>query len=150
VGNSTLDLGGAAATNLVTGLFEPSRPGVALTVDFGIGSSQSDLWTIDNLFGEVNSGTFLFDFANLGGVATGVNYPLIEYPEQFGISASAFEFAPDMAAAGWAGTISASGTQVSVDFSSVPSSVPEPSAVALLAIAAAGAVPRFCRTARRR
>jgi len=62
-------------------------------------------------------------------VTTGVDYQLMSVPSFMTPSVGAFAFAPDMAAAGWAGTFKTAPGSVSVRFTSVP--VPEPSAIAL-------------------
>ena len=99
---SILDIGGPAAAHLSTNSFDFLEGN--LQIDFGIGSKSSDLWSIfGNPFLPFASGAFQFEFENLGGVATGVNYPLMSFQSSFAPS-SIFAFAPDMAAAGWAGT----------------------------------------------
>jgi fibronectin-binding autotransporter adhesin len=127
-----LDLGGTAAATLTTGNFHPSPFGT-LRIDFGIGSHSSDFWAISSPISPFpsNAGAFQFEFQNLGGVTTGVDYPLMSFSTFFSApSPNIFAFAPDMAAAGWAGTYKTTTTGVSVRFSSVP----EPSATAMLLI----------------
>lgn len=127
-----LDIGGTAAAQLTTNIFRPGNPSSLLTVDFGLGSGASDLWTISSGgLGPflLNPGSIQFEFRNLGGVTTGVDYPLISFSDSPTVQpASAFAFAPDMAAAGWSGTFTSTSSGVSVRFTSVP----EPSTVALL------------------
>ncbi len=122
---SILDIGGPAAARLTTNSFGLS--GGSLLIDFGIGSTSSDFWTISgNSFLPFNTGAFQFEFQNLGGVATGINYPLMSFSTFGAPSTSIFAFAPDMAAAGWSGTFTTTTTGVSVRFTSVPVTVPEP------------------------
>jgi fibronectin-binding autotransporter adhesin len=127
-----LDIGGPAAANLTTNSFFSPSPNNLLTVEFGLGGDGSDLWTISSgglsRF-PLNSDSLQFEFSNLGGVMTGVDYPLISYSgSAFAQPASAFAFAPDMAAAGWSGTFISTSSGVSVMFTSVP----EPSVTALM------------------
>jgi hypothetical protein len=127
-----LDLGGIAAATLTTGIFEPSSSG-HLQIDFGLGSGSSDFWAISSRvdFFFSSQAAFQFEFKNLGGVTTGVNYPLMSFPNSFPApSPSIFAFAPDMAAAGWAGAFQTTTTGVSVSFSAVP----EPSTTAMLSM----------------
>ncbi len=110
----------------------PSR--TSLQIDFGIGKRQSDFLaiTFPIIFSRLNPGTFQFEFSDLGGVSTGVEYPLMSFG-RYGFlppSPDFFAFAPDMAAAGWSGTFITTTTGVSVRFTSVP--VPEPRTTALL------------------
>jgi len=130
-----LDIGGPLAANLTTNTFRPT-PVSPLTVDFGLGNGSSDLWTISSGgMGaiRINSGV-QFEFLNLGGVTTGVDYPLISYSSSaFAQPANVFAFAPDMAAAGWSGTFTSTANGVSVRFTSVP----EPSTLALLLLPSA-------------
>jgi hypothetical protein len=129
-----LDIGGPPAANLTTKKFTSQSLNTLLTVDFGLGSDGSDLWTISsgglNGFGfPLNPGRIQFEFFNLGGVTTGIDYPLISYSSSaLAQPPSAFAFAPDMAAAGWSGTFTSTSSGVSVRFTSVP----EPSVTALL------------------
>lgn len=120
---ATLDICGAAAATLTTNSFSP---GGRLRLNFGIGGGGSDLWAIGALSASLptTSGAFQFEFQNLGGVATGVDYPLISFPSSVTPSASIFVFGPDMAAAGWAGAFTTGPGRISVRFASVP--VPEP------------------------
>ncbi len=125
-----LDLGGSPAAMLTTGTFLPSHTG-SLRIDFGIGSHSSDFWAISThvLTWPSNTGAFQFEFENLGGVTTGVDYPLMSFLTVFSApSPSVFAFAPDMAAAGWAGTFETTTTGVSVRFTTVP----EPNVTAML------------------
>ena len=132
--NSDSRSGRCRAGNTIDELLSPEHYH-SLQIDFGIGSAGSDFWTIssypvDGLQLPFNVPAFLFEFQNLGGVTTGVDYPLMS----FMVAASAppevmFGFAPDMAAAGWAGTFTTTPTGVSVRFSSVP----EPSTCLLAA-----------------
>ena len=143
--SATLDLGTSAAGHLTTTSASieipyEQLPSFQLTIDFGVGSKQSDLWTIGSDsnppgdFPYAGSNPVLFDFSNLGGAATGVNYPLVDlagtYPPPF--APDSFAVSPDSAAAGWAGTFTTSGTTLYVNFSSVP----EPGPIALLLVAA--------------
>ncbi len=126
-----LDLGGPAAAQLTTTTFRPS-PNSPLSVDFGLGSGARDLWIISSgglgPF-SLNPSSLQFEFRNLGGVTTGVDYPLISYSNSaFAQPLNAFAFAPDMAAAGWSGTFTSTSSGVSVRFTSVP----EPSVTALM------------------
>src|SRR5205823_6860199 len=69
--NSTLDISGTASGKLLTKNFGDSG-GYTLTINFGIGSTQSDLWTITEWHpSEFRAGSFQFEFRNLGGVRTG-------------------------------------------------------------------------------
>jgi fibronectin-binding autotransporter adhesin len=125
-----LDIGGPAAATLTTQSFNPSHNG-SLRINFGIGSGHSDFWAASSLFPSPGSvGAFQFEFQNLGGVATGVDYPLMSFFTFPAPSPSFFAFAPDMAAAGWAGTFTTTTNGVSVRFSAVP--VPEPNMTAVL------------------
>ena len=153
--SSTLDLAHSVTGRLVTQSVsalpianDPSN--FQLTINFGVGGSNSDLWTIQQIdLSQLVAGSMLFDFVNLGGVQTGVNYPLLDLPGNTSLPVNdPFAFAPDMAAAGWAGTITSSGTSVSVNFTSVPTSVPEPGTWALLAAAAAAVAPGMRRGGR--
>jgi hypothetical protein len=134
---STLDIGGPAAATLTTNGYVNTTSN-SLRVNFGIGASSSDFWTIAGATSLPSSSVaFQFEFQNLGGVKTGVNYPLMSF-NTFPSSppASVFAFAPDMAAAGWAGTFSPSSFGVSVRFTSVP----EPDVTALLLLQGAACV----------
>jgi hypothetical protein len=125
-GMPILDLGGTAAATLTTSAFQATSSG-NLRINFGIGSGGSDFWAINSILGSLpsKSGTFQFEFQNLGGVTTSIDYPLMSVPSFVTPSASIFAFAPDMAAAGWAGTFKTIPGSASVRFTSVP--VPEPS-----------------------
>ena len=158
-GSSTLDLADSATGLLVTGSVTASIPiygggsiPLQLTINFGVGSGQSDLWTIDNIdLSQLDAGSMLFNFVNLGGVQTGVNYELLSLPGNASEAVNdPFGFGPDMAAEGWAGTFTTSGTTVSVDFSSVPASVPEPGTWGLLVIGAGAFIPALRHSTQRR
>lgn len=131
---STLDIGGNSAATLTTTSYSTTAfSGQALTVRFGVGLSVQDLWTITNPVNSfsLSNGAFLFDFQNLGGAMTGTNYTLMNV-QTFGtpLTASMFGFSPTATAAGWAGNFSVDSNTVSVNLTSVP----EPSAPALLAL----------------
>jgi fibronectin-binding autotransporter adhesin len=128
-GPAILDIGGPGAAALTLNTTRISAP---MTVDFGLGSGASDLWIISSGgLGPIplNPGSLQFELRNLGGVTTGINYPLISYSSSaLAQPPSAFAFAPDMAAAGWSGTFISTSNGVSVMFTSVP----EPSVTALM------------------
>ncbi len=121
-GTPILDLGGPVAATLTTGSYS-GNPNSSLRINFGIGSGASDFWAISNTIPST-AGAFQFEFQNLGGVTTGVDYPLMSFVTFFGPppSPSIFAFAPDMAAAGWTGTFKTTSGGVSVRFTSVPES----------------------------
>jgi hypothetical protein len=104
------------------------------------------LWEFRD-FGSLSSaGPLQFEFQNLGGVTTGVNYQLLKAFSSPSVpSTSNFSFAPDMAAQGWAGTFSATASGVFVKFSAVP----EPELTAALLIqgvaCAVAARRRLCK-----
>ena len=129
-GTATLDIGGPAVAKVTTG--SATNNSNNLLVDFGIGSLNSDFWAISSgpTFFPTNAGAFQFEFQNLGGAKTGVDYPLMSFSTFSAPSTSVFALAPDMAAAGWAGTFKTTTTGVSVRFSSLP--VPEPTAIILV------------------
>ncbi len=135
-----LDIGGAAAATLSASYNHSSGN---LTIDFGIGSAGSDLWKLSSGGASFGPGAFQFEFQNLGGAATGTNYTLLSFPTSVAPAPAAFGFAPDMAAAGWSGTFVTSGTNVSVDFSSI--GVPEPSVSTLLVIGITALLARIRR-----
>ncbi|HEY4308880.1 MAG TPA: autotransporter-associated beta strand repeat-containing protein [Pirellulales bacterium] len=126
----TLDIGGPAAATLTTA--NAIGFSASLLVDFGIGSTTSDLWNFSGFtspFNFASPGSVQFDFQNLGGLATGVDYPIITFANTpFPPNANIFAFAPDMAAKGFYGTFHITGHAVMVNFSSVP----EPGLTALL------------------
>ncbi len=133
---ATLDIGGPAAATLTTtfvSLPTSFTPG-HLLVDFGIGATSSDLWNFAGLgppfFGLSAPGILQFEFQNLGGLKTGVDYPVITFAAAtpFPPDANTFAFAPDMASKGFEGTFDVTSTGVFVNFSSVP----EPGTTALL------------------
>ena len=124
-----LDIGGPGAAALT---MNTVRLNGQMMVDFGLGSGSKDLWSISSgglgPF-SLGPGAVHFEFSNLGGVMTGVDYPLISYSSSaFAQPANTFAFAPDMVAAGWSGTFTSTASGVSVRFASVP----EPSVTALL------------------
>jgi hypothetical protein len=126
-----LDIGGPAAATLTTEIFFPDLSLARLRIEFGIGNDASDLWKMNSgLFFLSDPGDLQFAFHNLGGVTTDVDYQLISYVDSFPPSPDLFTFAPDAAAAGWAGTFQSKNTGVYVRFTSVP--VPEPGTAALL------------------
>jgi autotransporter-associated beta strand protein len=143
-GNSTLDLGGIAASNLVTNSFDigtnpiTGTPPVQLKINFGIGNNQKDLWSITGSFNTsgIAPGSLQFEFTNLGGIAAGIDYPLLTYRFQSPPSSAVFAFAPDTLAAGWSGTFKTTSTTASVNFSSVP----EPSSAMLCALSGLGVI----------
>ncbi len=132
-----LDLGGVAPATLQTDLYCPTLS--VVQIEFGIGSGSSDFLAISELatpFSIYPFGSpFLFDFHNLGGVMTGVDYPLVSFPVS-GANAvpGTFGFAPDAIAAGWAGTFILTSEGVSVRFASVP----EPASYLLAAFGCVG------------
>ena len=93
-----------------------------LTIDFKMGGAAHDiLYFTGNATFPTAPDSLNFEFQNLGGVTTGVNYLLISLPFlALAPSASIFSFAPDMAAAGWAGTFQSSTIGISVRFTAVP------------------------------
>lgn len=126
-----LDLGGPAAATVTANNFDLFGN---VRVNFGIGNKNSDFLAAGQTIFPTN-GKVQFEFTNLGGVRSGVDYPLMSY-STFSIppSPSIFTFASDMAAAGWAGTFKTTTTGVSVRFTSMP--VPEPGATFLFLQAA--------------
>ena len=130
---STLDIGGPAAATLTIGNFAANRA-ATYQVDFGLGAKSSDLLATTRLASFPSQpGDFQFEFQNLGGLTTGVAYPLISFPSSPAFtppSSSVFAIAPDLIAAGWAGTFTSTASGLSVTFTSVP----EPSAIWLLAL----------------
>ena len=122
-----LDIGGAPAATLTIGNLNTEAN--VMQIDFGLGASASDLLAITghlslpNIYHGIQ-----FEFQNLGGLATGVEYLLISLPSG-GTAPSYLDFvlAPDLIAAGWAGTFTTSSAGVYVEFSRVP----EPSALVL-------------------
>lgn len=124
-----LDIGGPAAATLTTTTFADFDAVRNLAIDFGLGSAASDLWRVGSAFWPTNTGNFQFEFHNLGGLTTGVSYPLIDYGSP-APAARLFQIVPDLVAAGWAGTFNVSGGVVSVTFSAVP----EPGTTALVAL----------------
>lgn len=136
--SSTLDIGGAGAATLATQQFSTSGgTSAAVTVRFDLGLSSSDLWTIGSSFAFPTSGTpvFLFDFQNLGGVAAGQDYTLMNIQSGGGsLTSSMFGLAPSAVTAGWNGTFNVTPTQVTVHLTATP----EPSATLLLALGALG------------
>ncbi len=138
-GAPILDIAGPGPGTLSTTTFRPAS-NVNLRINFGIGSVSSDFFAITGSSGSslpTNVGAFLFEFSNLGGATTGVDYPLMSYPSSLFPAANIFAFAPDMAAAGWAGTFKTTSGGVSVRFTAVP----EPATTALLLLQ--GAVLAF-------
>ena len=131
-GAAVLDIGGPAASSLTTGTFGQSSTG-SLHVMFGIGAAGSDSWLTGGSL-PINAGALQFEFQNLGGVTTGVDYPLISFITATP-SVNTFALSPESAAAGWAGTfkvtagINGQPGLVTVRFTSVP--VPEPSGMVL-------------------
>jgi hypothetical protein len=87
-----------------------------------------------------------FEFQSLGGLMTGVEYPLMSFTGsgQFP-TANMFAFAPDMAAAGWAGAFSVTPSGAFVRFTSVP----EPATTGLLLLQGAAIVYVVRRRSRR-
>src|SRR5581483_691298 len=136
--SSTLDIGGAGAATLATQQFSAfSGSSAAVTVRFGLGLSTSDLWTIgsSSVFPTSGTAVFLFDFQNLGGVAAGQNYTLMNIQSGGGsLTSSMFAFAPSALTAGWNGTFNVTPTQVTVHLTATP----EPSATLLLSMGALG------------
>jgi len=135
---STLDIGGTAAATLTTGRLETT--GVTfnhLQINFGIGGAQSDFWSITQpvFLGFLSPGSFQFEFQNLGGLQTGVDYPLMAFTTSVGGAPTPENFilAPDLVAAGWAGAFTVTPSGLSVRFTSVP----EPSGIALACLPAA-------------
>ncbi len=132
----TLDIGGPAAATLTTAQFTFSGFFNPVQIDFGLGAAQSDHWSITQQFfvySFAQPDTFQFEFQNLGGLTTGVDYSLIAFAPgasfPFGPpSASLFAIAPDLITEGWSGTFDVTSTGVFVNFSSVP----EPGTTALL------------------
>jgi hypothetical protein len=91
----------------------------------------------------LSAGAFQFEFQNLGGLQTGVDYPLTSFPSSVvGPSPNLFILAPDLIAAGWAGAFTVTPNGLSVRFTAVP----EPSGIALACLPAA----LFAWAARRR
>ncbi len=138
-GDPVLDIGGAAPATLRTQDYWPSS-NTGLQIEFGIGSESSDFWTVAGPFVSsefrIGAPTFLFDFHNLGGVTTGVDYPLMSFSilGSDSVSPDSFAFAPDAIAAGWAGNFIRTPEGVSVRFSAVP----EPASYLLAAFGCVG------------
>jgi hypothetical protein len=131
----SLDIGGpAAATLSIHTLFTPFLGGNNLTVDFGIGSTSSDLLKLTGPGQPISpltpAGAMQFEFQNLGDLTTGVDYPVITFANStsFPPNANIFAFAPDMASKGFDGTFHVTSMGVTVRFTSVP----EPGTTALL------------------
>ena len=130
---STLDIGGPTAATLSVGtLSSPFFGANSLTVDFGIGATSSDLLNLTGPFPLPQfspAGALQFEFQNLGGLTTGVDYPVITFANSsvFPPNANIFAFAPDMASNGFDGTFNVTSTGVTVQFTSVP----EPSTTAV-------------------
>lgn len=138
VAGGILDIAGTSAGTLTTQRFSISSNS-NFRIDFGLGSQASDFWAITNtFFFPSNPAAFQFEFQNLGGVSTGVEYPLMSFPAFFPPATNLFAFAPDMAAQGWAGTFKTTSTGVSVTFSAVP----EPSTFLLAALGFIGLAAR--------
>lgn len=93
--------------------------------ELGIGNSTSDQLALSGTLTKGTGNTFLFDFA---GGTPGITYSLVTF-QSTTFSASDFGIAPASAALGYAGTFLVDAD--SVDFT--PTSVPEPSALGLLA-----------------
>jgi hypothetical protein len=130
---STLNIGGSTAATLTTTSFYPEVSSGSLTVEFGLGSSASDLWDITQpITGPETS--FIFDIQNLGGLATGTKYTLINTTSLGIETPSDFSLSSADTSAGMAGTFTVSPNQVSVSFSSLP----EPTAASLVLSALAG------------
>lgn len=126
---SILDPAGAAAGNLTIGTLAPAVP---LTIDFGLGTTTSDHLTITSaLSSGLALGVFQFEFQDLGGLTTGVDYSLASFGGT-APSASLFALAPDLIADGWQATFTSNSSGLSVNFRAIP----EPSSVRLLAMAA--------------
>lgn len=139
--SSTLDLGGAGAATLASGLSLSGGSGAQLTIDFGVGSGSSDHWSITGAFPFLSPSSdplFLFDFRNLGGVTTAADYLLIDNVLGSPVALFALAFAPSALSAGWSGIFTSTPTAISVRFTTVPA--PEPGSALLLA---AGAVAVF-------
>ena len=128
--DSRLDLGGSVAATLTIDSYAGSG-GVSpkLTIDFGIGSGETDLWTINSSFsGSIRPGFVLFDFDDLGGLMTGIDYTLISFPGGTSVSPSTFALSPNLVTAGWDATFSVVSSTLKVQFSQIP----EPGIASLL------------------
>jgi autotransporter-associated beta strand protein len=125
---ATLDIGGERAVSLTVNS-SVTVGGHALTVRFDLGADGSDLWTLAFPFNASLNDLF-FEFHDLGGIATGTNYPLLNFqPGTSQPQLSLFHVSPASISTGWSGTFSMSSNAVSVTFTSLP----EPGSVALLA-----------------
>jgi fibronectin-binding autotransporter adhesin len=150
---STLDIGGPAAATLSTTFLTLAHPffGGSAVVDFGIGATSSDLLNLIGLGPPITSltpaGAMQFEFQNLGGLKTGVDYPVITYGSTaFPPKVNVFAFAPDMASKGFDGTFHVTSTGVFVNFTSVP----EPGTTALLLVQGSVFLLAAARRSRRR
>lgn len=123
-----LDIGGPAAATLTIGNLNTELN--VMTINFGLGATASDLLAITGHAGFNNfTDGIQFEFQNLGGLTTGVEYQLISLPSG-GTAPSYLDFglAPDLIAAGWVANFTTSTAGVYVEFSRVP----EPGTTALL------------------
>jgi autotransporter-associated beta strand protein len=125
----TLDVGGAAAANLTIGTV--TNPYSNFTIDFGLGSAAADHLSVTHGFDLPIGfeGSFQFEFQNLGGLMTGVDYSLIDFgPGVTAPDSGVFQLAPDLVSDGWSATFTSNANGVSVNFSAIP----EPGSGALL------------------
>lgn len=133
IGRARLTIGSNAAGNLQTSsvLFQGSD--ASLNVDFDLGGAAQDHWTITSLVSGASSSALVFDFHDLGGLATGVDYEVLTLPNFGGgfLQPSNFALAPSLVSQGWSGTFRVDPRSVTVNFAALP----EPSAVLLLLFA---------------
>jgi len=127
-----LDIGGSVPASLTTDSFLRKDSIIGpLTVRFDLGVSAQDLWTITNptkVF--AGEGTiYLFDFRQLGAIAPGTEFTLINVTEvDSPLTPAMIDFAPSAIAAGWSGTFSVDADSVNVTIATTP----EPGSAALI------------------
>lgn len=131
--SSTLDIGGTGAASLTLGSISVQN-GASHTFRFDLGISAQDLLAINNTNSLFLTGApvFLFDFNDLGGVAIGTSYTLINMSTSGIPGNHPFAIAPSALAAGWNGTFTAANNKVSVTFTSTP----EPGSALLVSMGA--------------
>jgi fibronectin-binding autotransporter adhesin len=138
---AVLDIGGLAPATITTQSF--SMLSGKLEIDFGLGNVAQDLISITSLSSTFSlSSEVRFEFTDLGGVTTGIDYPLITYQSALGIPNKVFGLGAKTLAAGWIGTFTINPDNLSVRFTAVP----EPRTWTLmLPAAAAGLLYVVCR-----
>jgi autotransporter-associated beta strand protein len=130
---ATLTIGGMGNPAALTLNGFSGGPLAPLTVNFDLGSASQDALTFQFFGGSAffTPGSLLFEFHDLGGLATGIDYTVISLTYPGGFSANAFALAPDLVAAGWQATFTTTSNAVTVNFSAVP----EPDSLLLLGCA---------------